>query len=54
MTLCVNGQKASFGSKQTIIEVYKQNNQDLEKKQFTQINDRLKNINILKEEMSKK
>jgi len=43
-----NGQKASFGSKQTIIEVYKQNNQDLEKKQFTQINDRLKNINILK------
>ena len=44
----VNGEKANFGSKQTIVEAYKANNVVLEKLQFHEINDRLKNNNILR------
>tara|TARA_B110001452_G_scaffold265710_1_gene270926 strand:+ start:230 stop:1606 length:1377 start_codon:yes stop_codon:yes gene_type:complete len=44
----VNGEKANFGSKQTIVEAYKANNVVLEKLQFNEINDRLKNNNILR------
>jgi penicillin-binding protein 1A len=44
----VNGEKANFGSKKTIIEAYKGNNFFLENLQFQEINDRLKNNNILR------
>ena len=42
------GEKANFGSKQTIIEVFKKDSLDLTKDEFNEINDRLKNNNILK------
>ena len=42
------GKKASFGSKKTIIEVFKKDNTNLKNHQFKDINDRLKNNNILK------
>ena len=43
-----NGQKANFGSKETIIEAFKKDNSNLKNYQFKDINDRLKNNNILK------
>ena len=42
------GNKATFGSKKTIIESYKIGNEKLEKKQFTGINDGLNTSNILR------
>jgi penicillin-binding protein 1A len=44
----VTGKRASFGAKETIIEVYKQNNNNFENYQFKEINDRFKNNNILR------
>jgi penicillin-binding protein 1A len=44
----IDGKKASFGSKQTIIEAYKQNNINSDNYQFKEINDRLRNNNILR------
>ena len=44
----VNGEKANFGSKETVIEAFKKNNLNLKIHQFKDINDRLKNNNILK------
>ena len=44
----VNGEKANFGSKETIIEAFKKDNLNLKNYQFKDINDRLKNNNILK------
>ena len=43
----ITGKKASFGSKETIIEAYKQDS-NYEKNQFREINDRFKNNNILR------
>tara|TARA_B100000686_G_C16474760_1_gene803993 strand:- start:5 stop:877 length:873 start_codon:yes stop_codon:yes gene_type:complete len=42
------GQKANFTSKETIVEVYKKNNINIEAKQNLDINNRLKNSNILR------
>ena len=44
----INGEKANFGSKETIIEAYKQKNSNSENYQFREINDRLRNNNLLK------
>ena len=44
----VNGEKANFGSKKTVIEAFKKNNPNLKNYQFKDINYRLKNNNILK------
>ena len=44
----VNGEKANFGSKETVIEAFKKDNPNLKNYQFKDINDRLKNNNILK------
>ena len=44
----VNGEKANFGSKETVIEVFKKNNPNLKNYEFKDINYRLKNNNILK------
>ena len=44
----VSGKKASFGSKEKIIEAYKEKNINYENYQFREINDRFKNNNILK------
>ena len=44
----VNGEKANFGSKETVIEAFKKNKLNLKNYQFKDINDRLKNNNILK------
>ena len=44
----VNGKKVNFGSKETVIEAFKKNNLNLKNHQFKDINDRLKNNNILK------
>ena len=44
----VNGEKANFGSKETVIEVFKKNNLNLKNYEFKDINYRLKNNNILK------
>jgi len=44
----VNGEKANFGSKETVIEAFKKDNLNLKNHQFKDINDRLKNNNILK------
>ena len=44
----VSGEKASFGSKEKIIEAYKEKNINYENYQFKEINDRFKNNNILK------
>ena len=44
----VNGEKANFGSKETVIEAFKKNNPNLKNYEFKDINDRLKNNNILK------
>ena len=44
----VNGEKANFGSKETVIEAFKKNNPNLKNYQFKDINYRLKNNNILK------
>jgi penicillin-binding protein 1A len=44
----INGKKANFGSKETIIEAYKQKNSNSENYQFREINDRLRNNNLLK------
>ncbi len=44
----VNGKKANFGSKETVVEAFKKDNLDLKNYQFKDINDRLKNNNILK------
>jgi len=43
----IGGEKASFGSKKTIIEAYKQDT-NYENNQFKEINDRFKNNNILR------
>ncbi len=43
-----NGKKANFVSKETIIESFKKNNLNLKNIQFKDINDRLKNKNILR------
>jgi penicillin-binding protein 1A len=43
-----NGQKASFSSKETIIEVFKSKNINIDSNQNLDINNRLKNNNILK------
>ena len=43
-----NGEKANFGSKETIIESFKKNNVNLMNNKFNDISDRLKNNNILK------
>ena len=42
------GEKANFGSKETVIESFKKDNPNLKNHQFKDINDRLKNNNILK------
>jgi len=42
------GEKANFGSKETVIEAFKKDNPNLKNHQFKDINDRLKNNNILK------
>ena len=42
------GNKATFGSKKTIIESYKKGNEKFNKKQFTGINDGLNTSNILR------
>ena len=44
----VNGEKANFGSKETVIEAFKKNNPNLKNYEFKDINYRLKNNNILK------
>ncbi len=44
----LNGEKANFGSKETVIEAFKKDNLNLKNHQFKDINDRLKNNNILK------
>jgi len=44
----VNGEKANFGSKETVIEAFKKNNPNLKNYEFKDINYRLKNDNILK------
>ena len=44
----VNGEKANFGSKETVIEAFKTNNPNLKNYEFKDINYRLKNNNILK------
>ena len=44
----VNGEKANFGSKETVIEAFKKNNPNLKNYKFKEINYRLKNNNILK------
>jgi len=44
----VNGEKANFGSKETVIEAFKKDKLNLKNYQFKNINDRLKNNNILK------
>ena len=44
----VSGEKASFGSKEKIIEAYKEKNINYENYQFREINDRFKNSNILR------
>ena len=44
----VNGEKANFGSKETVIEAFKKDNPNLKNYEFKDINDRLKNNNILK------
>ncbi len=43
-----SGEKANFSSKEKIIEAYKQKNINYENYQFREINDRLKNNNILR------
>ena len=43
-----NGEKANFGSKETIIESFKKNNVNLMNNKFNDISDRLKNNNILR------
>jgi len=43
-----NGEKANFGSKETVIEAFKKNNPNLKNYEFKDINYRLKNNNILK------
>ena len=43
-----NGKKANFGSKETIIEVFKKEKIDNDSISFGNINDRLNNDNILK------
>ena len=44
----VSGEKANFGSKETVIEAFKKNNPNLKNYEFKDINYRLKNNNILK------
>ena len=44
----VNGEKANFGTRETVIETFKKDNQNLKNYQFKDINYRLKNNNILK------
>ena len=44
----ITGNKATFGSKKTIIESYKMGNEKLKKKQFSGINDGLNTSNILR------
>ena len=44
----VTGEKANFGSKETVIEAFKKDHPNLKNHQFKNINDRLKNHNILK------
>ena len=44
----VTGQKANFGSKETIIEAFKKEKIDNDSISFGNINDRLNNNNILK------
>ena len=44
----VTGKKANFGSKETIIEVFKKDKIDNGSISFGNINDRLNNNNILK------
>ena len=44
----VTGQKANFGSKETIIEAFKKEKIDNDSVSFGNINDRLNNDNILK------
>ena len=44
----VTGKKANFGSKETIIEVFKKEKIDNDSLLFGNINDRLNNNNILK------
>ena len=42
------GQKVGFTSKETIVEVFKNNNIDIDTNQNLDINNRLKNSNILR------
>ena len=42
------GQKANFASKETIIEVFKEDNININPNQNVDINNRLKNNNILR------
>jgi penicillin-binding protein 1A len=44
----VTGKRANFGSKETIIEVFKKEKIDTDAMSFGNINDRLNNNNILK------
>jgi len=44
----ITGQKASFTSKETIVEVFKTNNINIEANENLDINNRLKNSNILR------
>ena len=44
----ISGEKASFGSKEKIIEAYKQQNINYKNYQFREINDRFKNYSILR------
>ena len=48
MRNCVTGKRANFGSKETIIEVFKKEKIDTDAMSFGNINDRLNNNNILK------
>ena len=49
----INGKKADFRSKKTIVEVFKESSKNLKNNAFKNINDRLKNNNILENDKIK-